>query len=474
MAEKKGQVIGLGVDVSTGTFGLAALIEGLNGELTEEYVSIDMLGATLWNEQPAFDLDYIPKMFLGCLQQLLQKGYTFAFKGYISGACRQHGSAILDKSNNFLAPELSWQCNWAVKETEKFREAGFEDIVGRLEPRLLLTKLSKLLSFRPEIRDQIHLIMTTGDSILYNLTGIPHIGSSEAVSNGLVLLGTEPKQKANAVIASAGFDTKWFPKIISSGTEVGVVRKLSDPTSPWYEICSLLSGWLASAGVGDNHGQAVGCGLRDLITMVLSFGNSGTLTRLLEAASSLSSEAMRFEYFKQSLALLMMPDCAAWFDLIVDQLRGNVPRDSFMRDYDKDALAIPVRNLRLIQKHKTYPAEFRDSDLVKYTNAQYSITIEMLRLACVMQKAVTTPGAPAIEHWVITGGLSKGPVIRKMIKEFSVILGGPELFESAKTGPLKTRTTGLGALVTALWGGGYFKSLDEAIEALCPVKPFEV
>jgi len=400
----------IGGDIST----TALSMGGRTEEGQEVFVSTPMLGPTKWRDQPAFDLHCLPGMLEICLEQFEAKGFTFAPKGALSWSVRQHDLTIIDRTAHTLMPALSWQCNAAKEEVTWLRQQGAENSVGWIAERFILPKLMWVLRQKPDLQHRIGMVMPTGDYLNLLLTGSPTISTSDGLSNGL--LRQDNKALAAEILELAGFELEWFPRPIQSGTPVGQVKELREQQM-LYCLCRRLKGWQVIADLGDNHAGAVGCGLADDWTIVVSAGTSGTVSRRCDPKLKVAEGVNCFEYYQNRLLLLMLADCAAWYNRFVEQFTRDQPLGT-LDDLASNADISMLVRIRQKQVGETweevYPIEWSSLSLpVQVASTQLSIAARLAELVKQMINAVPDENATAIKRVVLTGGLSQSKFFRR-------------------------------------------------------------
>ena len=453
------------MDISTSAVTLG--VRGAAGD--EDLAAVPMRGTTAWQGQPAVESATLPDMIEEALQSLHTRGWRFGQPGDLCASVRQHDMVLLDAGGEVILPFITWQNHAATAEVEELRRAGVEESVGRLEPRFILPKLKWALGQEPNLATKIHRVMTTGDYMARQLTGVERLSMSDAVSNGL--LDQKTKALASQAIATAGLDAAWFPEPIESGAPVA--RVLAAQAAPaWRKVAATLDGWTVRAGLGDNHAGGVGSGLADRETVVLSLGSSGTVIRRCRPDARLRGNAARFEYFDDSLLLMMLADCAVWYDRFVREY--NSERLSYA-ELNRLALAARPADLVFVDQTQTsrgwsevYPVGWENLPLgAKVLSTQVSIAVHMLRIARGMRGEVLDPDVPPIRRFVITGGLSRSELIqlaleaglRKLAPDCRVLV-------SSRTGPLANKGAVLGAMFTAMVGTPAYPDLSAVVEQL--------
>ena len=442
----------LGIDVTTTEMAVAVS----DGERREGFASTKMRGATHWHGNsafPAFDLRLVPGMLTELLENLMDQGWTFEKPGSLSIACRQHDLALLDPQDSPLIAALSWQCNAAVSETERLNaNSQVTNAVGPLEARFILPKLAHVLSMDESLRDQTSAAMTTGDWILGSLTGRFRLSSSDALSNGL--LDQETRALAADVLSLAGIPPEWFPEVIQSGHTVGTVG--AQPVHPdWQPVSQTLTGWQAVAGLGDNHASALGCGMIDERTLVVSAGTSGTINLATPANSPLNevdSPAVRFEFYRRrNLLLRMLAYCGDWYNRFLAEFGGDFSDahpllNSLAADTDMDQ----VVRVECDSGGEFYRPGWTQASLAcKTASVQFSIGLELL-IHVGKMLAEVPDSRQQISRYVLTGGLSQSTLFQQVFHAGIELLdGGKEIMVSGRIGPLRYKTSAYGALLNA-------------------------
>ena len=390
----------LAFDIST-----TANSVGVSDGQSEEGFAARPVQATTWQGQPAVEAATLPDLLYQTLEDLQRQGWDFSTPGHLCSSVRQHDMVLVDRDGGVLIPFITWQNHAATAEVEKLRAAGAEAVVGRIEPRFILSKLTWTLARDPSLRSRISSVWTTGDYLAWKLTGARRLSTSDALSNGL--LDQKTKQLAAKTIAEAGLEPAWFAEPIQSGKPVGQVAPASADAA-WSKLAAILKGWTIRGCLGDNHAGGVGSGLDDYQTLVISLGSSGTVIRKCRPGSPLVGSAAQFEYFEDTLLLKMLADCAVWYERFAKDMAVPMP------ELDKAALATEAKGLRFIdQKEKggrweeVYPADWASLDAgTKAASTQASIAAHMLKLVAEMLKEVKDVKAPAITRFVITGALA--------------------------------------------------------------------
>lgn len=473
MASRQAKFIG--IDLST-----TAMSVGVRSEAgDEDFSSTAVRGATLWHDQPAFLTQHLPNLLVESLSELKSQGWSFLDPGRLSWSVRQHDMVLMDNHFQPLIPAISWECHVAVEQVRELQALGVDSMVGPIEPRFILPKLLWVLQQQPDLRDQVAWVATTGDFMSACLTGQLRLSASDALSNAL--LNQITKQVARHEIERAGCDASWFPDVISSGCLVGHVGSefpFSDTTlaNDWSSVRQMLSGWSVGAGLGDNHAGAVGCGLSEAGTVVISAGSSGTVVRLAFPNDTLAGNAACFEYYDDRLLLMMLADCAIWYNRFLQQSDRPTNHES----NNQAALAADCSRLvRVTQEtrngrtEEVYPENWSDLDWSEQlASTQFSIAVELLlRVQNMLNEVISS--TESVRNFVLTGGLCQSPMFRHVLAAGLQILSpGAKVEISDRNDKLAFQTATYGALINAMSAGQY-EILPSTIDKLCPRQPCE-
>jgi sugar (pentulose or hexulose) kinase len=448
----------LGIDVTTGEMALAVR----SPEGSEDYVAMKMRGATLWNADeryPAFDLTPVPRMLRELLGQLTAKGWDFSKAGRLSLSCRQHDMVLLDAEGKLLIPALSWQCNAATEEAQAINASEAVTRTIRLvEPRLVLPKLMHVLQKEPALRGKLKWVMTTGDWIAYELTRTMSINSSEAQSNGL--FDQHQRTLAAKAIEFARLEPAWFPTIVESGGDLGSVAPIGPAAdaADWGDLRRKLNGWKVLAGMGDNHASAVGCGVKDSASVLVSAGTSGTINWASPRFPAEKSKILCFGFFQQNLWLLMLPRCGAWYNEALAEFAA--PHDDDHELLNRLARECDIGALRRLEYFddgvhphgEVYRPGWSQLSLkMQVGSLQFSIAAELMLRVKRLLEEINDSG---VKRFILTGGLSQSPFFQHVFQAgVSILRSDAQVLVSGRTDPLRYKTTAYGALINAECGG---------------------
>lgn len=458
----------IGMDIST----TAVTVGVRDAQGEEDLVAVPIRGSVLWKGQPAIEAATLPEMLAEAIASLEKKGWLFSEPGDLCASVRQHDMVLLGAQGEVLIPFITWQCHAATKEVDELRKLGAEETVGRIEPRFILSKLKWAINQEPALAGKVQRVMTTGDYMARELTGVERLSCSDAISNGL--LDQKTKELAVPAMKIAGLNPAWFPAPIPTGAPVGTVAAAKAPEA-WRAVAKALDGWTVRAGLGDNHAGGVGSGLADRETLVISLGSSGTVIRRCRPDAKLRGNAARFEYFDDSLLLEMLADCAVWYDRFV-----RTYNTGGLTHAQLDKLALETKpDLHFVgQAHtdqgwkEVYPANWESLPLgSKVLSTQASIAVHMLRLVKDLLGEVCDTGIPPIQRFVITGGLSRSPFIQSVLETgLRGLIPNCTVQVSSRQGPLANKAAVLGALFTAMVGTKGYPDLSSVVNQLCTLQ----
>lgn len=462
----------LGLTVTTTEFAICGRTE--DGQ--EAFAAVPMQGMEKWLGQPACHLQYLFTMMQSALKQLLENGWEIASKGAFSVAVRQHDLVLVGHNGELLSPTLTWQCRVAEKQVEQLRKQGAESIVGRIETRFILPKLMWLLAEMPALMEKIRYVMTTGDYLMWKLTGELKLSTSDALSNGLLYQGS--KQLATGVLEKAGLDPDWFPPVIQSGDLVDGVAWPNGESEALDWCRNQLAYWQGDAGLGDNQAAAMGNGL-DSQTIVVSAGTSGTITRLWNLfEDTLAGQAVQFEYYsKWRMLLLMLADCGAWYNRFREQFAMGISHS----DLNVMAASACLGHFGRVRLRpwdggwvEEYPISWEGLPTAeKIASTQASIAFELALRVKLMLAEILSSNALPIQRIILTGGLSQSEFFQGAFQTALSQLGIklPVLVIDPKS-PAAFKPDARGAMMLAMLGAKVFPypHLRNAIKALCPLR----
>ncbi len=187
---------------------------------------------------------------------------------------QMHGLVALDKENAVLFPAILWCDNRTEEECEEitafFTPEGLREatankaLTGFTAPKILWVK-----KHRPELFEQIEHILLPKDYIRLMLTGDYVMDVSDAA--GTLMLDVKNRIWSEPMIDYIGIKRSALPKLCESYEVTG---RVSDAVK---EMLSLEGDILVVGGGGDNAVGAVGAGVVNEGTALVTLGTSGVI-----------------------------------------------------------------------------------------------------------------------------------------------------------------------------------------------------
>lgn len=425
-----------------------------------------MQGATLWLQQPAFDLSYLPKMFKIVLEDLAKQSDGFSTYGSICLAWRPHDMVLLDTEGQPIIPALSWQCNVASEELEVLKFLNIEKTVGGIEKNFILPKLLWATEMEKVLREMINKVMTTADYIACCLTGYQRLNTSGGLNNGLL---KQNKTLAVKVLQKAGIPPRWVPYVIQSGNPYP--KSICSLDYEWEGIAGYLGGWKIMASLDDSPASALGCGLSDFGTIIVLAGLNGTVIRLTHNNTKVSE--LNSEFFNRRMLSMALADCGVRYDQFVQKYgegRTHKELDEMANltsgtKFVKFAKIISAQ--QAVQNGKSEEETIEQFSLhEKMSYIQFDIAKKLGDITYKLANEVLNPKYN-LKRIILTEGLTKSNFFCACLAEYLRGLNLP-VYKLVGTASYKAAT--YGALITAMVGAGHFPDLKTATRTMCVLK----
>ncbi|PIE07241.1 MAG: autoinducer-2 kinase [Rhodobacterales bacterium] len=225
------------------------------------------LGQEEWTHAPepgvpgsmGFDVESAWALLSRCIATALRScGLTGADIAAVSATSMREGIVLYDTDGRELWAVANVDGR-AVEEVKalKARGAGFERdfyaVSGETFALGALPRLEWVRAHRPEIFERVRAISMIDDWIGARLTGEITVEPTNGSTSGLIDLAT--RDWSDALIARAGLERSWFPRVVEPGTIVGKV------TPGAAAETGLSVGTPFVAGGGDVQMGALGLGL---------------------------------------------------------------------------------------------------------------------------------------------------------------------------------------------------------------------
>jgi xylulokinase len=185
---------------------------------------------------------------------------------------QMHGSVFLGAADEVIRPALLWndqrtasQCAYiseTVGEERLMAIAGNPALTGFQAPKILW-----LRDEEPAAYARVRSVLLPKDYVRLRLTGERATDASDA--SGTLLLDVGARRWSAEIVDALEIDPGWLPAVregteLTGGVRAGVAAELGLPP-----------GLPVAAGGGDNAAAAVGAGVIDPATLLVSLGTSG-------------------------------------------------------------------------------------------------------------------------------------------------------------------------------------------------------
>lgn len=264
---REGSLIGL--DIGTG--GAKGLLVSPDGDLLARAVA----GYPLLTPRPGWT-EQRPEDWwnaaIGVLRDLARKA-----DGPVAGiglTGQMHGSVFLDSKGRAIRPALLWNDARTAEECAELEErvgrkrlreiAGNPALAGFQAPKILWLK-----NHEPTRFAKVRSLLLPKDYVRYRITG--EFASDASDAAGTLLLDLERRDWSEEILEALEIPRSWLPTVYE-GTEItGMV------TQETARITGIKAGTPVVAGGGDNAASAVGAGIIEEGTGLLSLGTSGVV-----------------------------------------------------------------------------------------------------------------------------------------------------------------------------------------------------
>jgi len=255
----------LGIDIGTSAVKLAVMRDGRVIEQSSADLSVASPRPG-WSEQD-------PQAWWTAIGAAARKLSTDL--GGVTGvglSGQMHGAVLLDAQHRPLRPAILWNDSRAVAECKTLSErvpaigqiAGVPPLPGFTAPKLLW-----LASEEPGLYARIAHLLLPKDYVALRLTGQCATDMSDAA--GALLLDEAARDWSGDIVAAAGIDPAWLPRLLE-GTEVA-----GRVTPEAAAHTGLPAGCPVVIGGGDTAVGAVAVGAVEPGRAVLSLGTSGQI-----------------------------------------------------------------------------------------------------------------------------------------------------------------------------------------------------
>ncbi|WP_269409967.1 xylulokinase [Lentibacillus daqui] len=208
------------------------------------------------------------------LKQIWDKGIKPDQIRGIGVSGQMHSLVLLDENKEELGNAILWNDVRTHKEcTEIEQIVGKSSVLGitrnAVLPGFTAPKLLWVRKHEPERFARIRHVMLPKDYIVFKLSGVFSCDVSDA--SGTALLDTKKRMWSREMVEALGIPLAWLPEVHESQTIVGNVSQHA------ATVTELAVGTEIVAGAGDNAAAALGNGIYEEGSGIVSVGTSGTV-----------------------------------------------------------------------------------------------------------------------------------------------------------------------------------------------------
>lgn len=259
----------IGLDIGTG--GAKGLLVSPEGEVIAKAI----MGYPLYTPRPGWSEQH-PEEWWEATVKVLRE-LSGKARGRIAGiglTGQMHGAVFLDEQGKVIRPAILWndartgeECNEIERVVGRKRLmeiAGNPALAGFQAPKILWLRNNELESYT-----RVHHVLLPKDYIRFKLTGELATDASDAA--GTLLLDLKRRDWSDELLSALEIPRVWLPKVYEGPQVTGTIA----------EEAARLTGIPARtpvvAGGGDNAASAVGVGVVEEGTGLLSLGTSGVI-----------------------------------------------------------------------------------------------------------------------------------------------------------------------------------------------------
>ena len=310
----------LGIDL--GTSSLKGILMNSEGQLISEQSS----EYPLFSPKPNYSQQNPADWILAC-EEVLENiaaevtDFSNGLEG-ISFSGQMHSLVVLDEKNQPVYPSILWNDGRTSKQCRQINDRygeKFLEMTGNIPLEgFTLPKILWLQENEPKVWEKVATILLPKDYLRYWFTGKLTTEYSDAA--GTLLLDIGKQAWSTEIIEEFGISEQILPDLVPSFAEVGHVRSNLKQRFDFKQEVRVF------AGGADNACAALGAGLVDDETGLLSIGTSGVLS---------SYESKRRDYDgKLHFFNHVLPD--RYYSMGVTLAAGNSLswfKDTFAKEY---------------------------------------------------------------------------------------------------------------------------------------------
>lgn len=258
----------LGVDL--GTTSMTALVYEKNNGIIYKTSSSYKLYTGNHGESEQNPQDWLiafNQIINDCLHSVTDFGYKLKA---ISVSGQMHSLVCISKENKIIRPAILWndtRTSQEVKQINKHHELINQETQNKALDGFTLPKLLWLREHEKENYESIDKILLPKDYLNYYLTGKKFIEETDAA--GTIMYNLQEKSWSKKILDRFAIDESILPPVVRTGDKIGFIRP------ELAKSLSLSKETLIFAGAADNVASALGVGVFDETTSMLSLGTSG-------------------------------------------------------------------------------------------------------------------------------------------------------------------------------------------------------
>ena len=187
---------------------------------------------------------------------------------------QMHGLVLLDADGAVLRPAILWNDQRTGAECDAITErVGTDAVVDHtgnpILPGFTAPKIEWVRTQEPDVYDQATGFLLPKDYLRYRLTGVRATEVSDA--SGTSLFDVEQRRWSEAMCEAVRVPEAWRPRVTESAAVSARVHAAA------AEATGLPEGTPVVGGAGDQAAQAVGTGVVEPDTAVVTLGTSGVV-----------------------------------------------------------------------------------------------------------------------------------------------------------------------------------------------------
>jgi xylulokinase len=187
---------------------------------------------------------------------------------------QMHGLVLLDEADEVLRPAILWNDQRTAAECDLIREAvgpqrlieitGNDAVTGLTAPKLVWVR-----DHEPEIWARARHVLLPKDHVRLRLTGLHALDKADGA--GTLLFDLAARDWSAEMLTALGIPRPWLPETFEGPEVTGVIAGAA------AELTGLRPGTPVVAGGGDQSANAVGVGAVASGAAALSLGTSGVV-----------------------------------------------------------------------------------------------------------------------------------------------------------------------------------------------------